>query len=309
MLLETITGNLRDAYQQLQPGTMLHVDQLMNERRTHADGQVRQELCNQWFYTADGEVYFLDGAGKTPTLAITREAHNPVLQHIDDAFEQLTQNHNYRLSQTDAGKAVSALDTVLIALPKLRLYKHDSEFSYLVIGTTPRKYGKLNEEERKFAERVYGQEDDFVQNMKMLDKAKIDETRIFVLNPDYVLKQAAEGAVGRASWLSLFYYNSNFNAIDRYIYNRNSVRGVRKKTDNDQFSTQKSDNSSDFLRREFIAEGDAPKNQGPYRTAAPNVFKGYYDAILADQERAVKAMDDKTAAGLLEMVSNYYKTR
>ena len=33
MTLETITGNLRDAYRQLQPGTMLHADELMNERR------------------------------------------------------------------------------------------------------------------------------------------------------------------------------------------------------------------------------------------------------------------------------------
>ena len=37
MSLETITGNLRDAYKQLQPGTMLHVDQLMNERMTDSD--------------------------------------------------------------------------------------------------------------------------------------------------------------------------------------------------------------------------------------------------------------------------------
>ncbi|MBS3121014.1 hypothetical protein J4420_04825 [Candidatus Woesearchaeota archaeon] len=45
MSLESITKNLRDGYKQLQPGTMLHVDELMNERQTNA------ELRTQWFYT------------------------------------------------------------------------------------------------------------------------------------------------------------------------------------------------------------------------------------------------------------------
>src|SRR3989344_8260055 len=114
MSLETITGNLRDAYKQLQPGTMLHVDQLMNERRTNTD------LRNQGFYTADGEVYYLDGAGN-PTLAMTREAHNPVLQHIDDAFDQLTKNQNYRPSQEEVQQALAAPETSLITLSRLRL--------------------------------------------------------------------------------------------------------------------------------------------------------------------------------------------
>src|SRR3989344_8852243 len=96
MSLETITGNLRDAYRQLQPGTMLHVDELMNERRTHADEQVCKELRKQWFFTADGEIYFWDGVSKTSTLAITREAHNPVLQNLDVAFELSTKYGIYR---------------------------------------------------------------------------------------------------------------------------------------------------------------------------------------------------------------------
>ena len=150
MSLETITGNLRDAYKQLQPGTMLHVDELMNERRTNAD------LRNQWFYTADGEVYFLGTAGN-PTLAMTREAHNPVLLNIDDAFEQLTKNHNYRPSQADVQQALTAPETELITLLKLRLSGDDDEWRHLEIGTTPSKYNRLNDEERKFAERVFAQ--------------------------------------------------------------------------------------------------------------------------------------------------------
>ncbi len=223
MTLENVVGHLKEGYKQLQPGTMLHVDQLMNERRSNAD------LCNQWFYTADGEVYLLDGALKTPALAITREAHNPILQNIDDAFEQLAKKQNYHPSQTDIQQALVAPETVLIALPNLRLRGNEAEWRYLAINTTPAKYGKLNDEERKLAERVYGQGDDFAQNMKMLKEAKIGETKIYVLNPDYVRQHAEEGTVARASWLYNFYNYSSFDASDRDFNNLNRVRGVRRK--------------------------------------------------------------------------------
>ena len=223
MELETITGNLRDAYQKLQPGTILHVDQLIN--KLHANGELR----NQCFYPADGEIYFLDGAG-TPTLAMTREAHNPVLNNIDYAFEQLKKKKNYRLRRADVQQALAAPDTVLIALQKLRLLKYpDSEIGYLALETAPAKYNKLNEEERKFAERVYGQRDDFVQNMRMLEDADINETRIWVLNPDYVRKHAAEGMIARASWLLSFDHISQFNAGVRSFVDHFRVRGVRKR--------------------------------------------------------------------------------
>ncbi len=238
MTLENFVGNLKDVYKQLQPGTMLCVDELMNERRTN------EELRDQWFYSADGGVYFLDGVRKTPTLAITREAHNPVLQHIDDAFDQLVNNHNYRPSQADVQKALTAPDTVLIALPNLRLIGDNAEWQYLEIGTTPTKYAKLNEEERKFAKRVYGRGNDFAKNMKMLKEAKINKTNLFVLNPDYVRKHAEEGAVARASWLDNFNDNSNFGANERDIDDHSRVRGVR---------------------REVVAAGDAKKISTAYR--------------------------------------------
>ena len=284
MSLETITGNLRDGYKQLEAGTMLHVDEFMNERRDN------HELRSQWFYTADGEMYFLDGVKKTPNLAMTREAHNPVLKNIDSAFYQLTQEHNYHVLQPDFEQALAVIDTVLIALPTLRLSKHDAEFSYLPIATTPSKYNKLNKEERKFAERVYGQGDDFTKNMKMLkEEGKISETRIWVLNPDYVQKHAAEGAIARASWLDLFDGSSHFNAYGRSINLHVRVRGVRRGSE--------------------ASEGCGARNLGPYRTPAPNGFKTHYDALLADSEGAVKALDDKTAAGLSRLLSSYLSTR
>lgn len=228
MTLETITGNLRDAYKQLQPGTMLHVDQLMNERRLNPLTETGEDLREQGFYTADGEIYFLDGRNKTPTLAITRETHNPVLQHIDDASEQLVNNHNYLVSQSAVEQALAAPDREIIVLPNLRLSGDGAEWRYLEISTSPSKYAKLNDTERRFAERVFGQGDDFPANMEMLKKAKISETKIYVLNPDYVRKHASESAVARASWLGNFGDNSSFSADDRSINNHNRVRGVRR---------------------------------------------------------------------------------
>ena len=76
---------------------------------------------------------------------------------------------------------------------------------------------------------MYGSGNDFTANMKMLKDAGIGETRIFVLNPDFVRREAAEGPLGRASWLYDFDDLSNFDAYDRDFDDDYRVRGVRKK--------------------------------------------------------------------------------
>ena len=184
MNLETIAGDLR-TYAKLQPGTMLHVDELMKERRSNP------ELCDQSFYTADGELYFLQGKKKTPTLAITREKDNLVLRHLDDAFTQLTTTGNYRPNVQEVQQSIDAPETVLIDLTKLRLQGNDAEWRYLGISTT--EYDKLRPEERTLAERVYGQGDEFGASLAMLHEAGIKETRVYVLNPVYVQKEAEQG--------------------------------------------------------------------------------------------------------------------
>ena len=192
--VENITGDLRE-YKQLVPGTFKHVDQLMKERQTD------ESLRSQWFYTADGELYFLKD--KKPMLAITRESDNLVLRHIDDAFTQLTKIGNYLVDKTEAQASIESKNTVLIDLSKLRLSDGDSEYKCLVIDT--KNYAKkLNSEEKRLAKRVYGSGKDLAANMKMLNDAGISETRIYVLNPEYIQKKAQNGPLGRASWLDYF---------------------------------------------------------------------------------------------------------
>ncbi len=264
MTLDTfvnISGNLRDAYKSAVPGTLRHVDQLMNERRTNPltlDGDLR----TQWFYTADGEIYSMDG--KTPTLAITREANNLVLRHIDDAFTQLTTTGNYRPDVQEVQAAIHSADTLVVDLTTLKLQGKEDEYRYMPVSTS--KYDRLTSEQRALAERVYGQGADFVANMQMLKDAKIDETRIFVLSPDYVREHAGRVPLARASWLLNFYGNdSGFLADVRYVNDDFRVRGVR---------------------RESVAAGDAPeKSEVP--VAPSDVKLATFDDVRAYATRFV----------------------
>ena len=195
----TINGNLLDAYQHCVPGTMLCVDQLMTERRTNPD------LRDLWFYTADGAVYSVD-KGK-PTLRITREAVNPVLKNIEAAFTQLTKKHNYRVTPADFMAVQTAPDTVTIDLSALRLSGNEKEWQYLTLDTKKGRQ-KLNEEESKLATRCGY----IPENLQMLAEARIYETRIYILSPDYVQEEAQDAPLGRASWLGDFGDDSNFSA-------------------------------------------------------------------------------------------------
>lgn len=230
-----ITGNLRTVYEQLQPGTMLHVDQLMNERRTNPIFEAGWDLCEQIFHTADGQVYFLDDFYKTiyrtPTLAITREVQNPVLQNINDAFDQLINNCNYCVLQRDFDHVLASPDTVLISLPQLRLSVDTLGLrGRLIIRTedgfikTKGGYQAPNKEEQK----VKGRFGYTSENLKMLrdSRYKIKETGIFFLTPDYVCKHAKKDPIARASSLCSFEGDSDFDADYYGVIGHDSARGV-----------------------------------------------------------------------------------
>ena len=223
--LVTISGNLRDAYRQIQPGTMLHADELMNARRTSTDIQ------QSGFYTADGIIYFRDG--NTPKIAITREEDNLVLRHIDEAFAQLTATRKYLPGPREAQTAIHATRTEIFDLTKLSLkdfYKQDikREYGSLEISTT--EYGSLNPEQRRLAERVYGRGNDFIANMAMLKQEFIHGIIVYVLNPKSVWKEARESPIGQASWLCNYSINSNFETRGRFVNPINSIRGVPRET-------------------------------------------------------------------------------
>ena len=275
MSIETIVGNLCDAYKEVEAGSMLHSDALQAARVKDAS------LRSLSFYTADGEIYSL--VNGVPHLAMTRERDNLVLRHLDDAVEQLRGTGNYRPSAEDVSSALAAKDTVHIDLTQLRLQGNDTEWRYLPISTQD--YSSLNPEEKKLAERVHGSGDAFLATMKMLVDAGITETKIYVLNPEYVQVHATKGAIGRASWLSYINNYSSFIADNRSIDYSRRLRGVRRRAS----------------ESELVAPGG--------RVAQDVDYFPLYQTILAHPEQAREALNDETASGLLTIVSSYYTNR
>lgn len=233
MALENVTENLL-AYKELEPGTFQHVDQLTTERRTD------HGLRSQWFYTADGELYTVQN--KVHLWAITREPQNLVLQNIDEAYRQLTGQGNYFSDAKAALVSLEHADTIVVDLKGLKLVKDNDQYGHFVVD--PKKVKKLNSEQRRAAQRIYGpDEDKFGLNMEMFAKAG-KTPYVFVPMPDYVqstLRTNDKKFLGRASWLSDFNGSSNFNANVRNVNNHSALRGVRH----------------------MIAEGDAPEDKVP----------------------------------------------
>ena len=322
--LVNIRGDLREAYNKAVAGTVLHADQLMDERRTRPVTPERDDLRDQSFYTADGHGYFSTSDGDIE-WAITREADNLVLRHLNDAvnssYDQLVNTvvntGNYRPDNTEAQAAKNADGTVVVKMNQLRLSGTEKEWRYLQIRTkdgfiqTEDGYQVPNAEEQKAMTRLGYTP----QNLHMLKEAGKTETKIYILNPTYVHKKITadrtSDSLWRASWLNIFISSSNFDASDRIININDCVRGVRKKSSNDLISAQESDTSSDSLRRE-VAAGDAAKiGKVPRAPVAPSEITPTccYDFLLSDEERAIAALNDTRVAGLSRILAGYRATR
>ena len=92
--LTTITGDLRDTCGQFRPGSIRHVDELTDERRTNPIDADGTDLRRVWLHTADGHLYSVRNG--VPTLSMTRRNVNPLFNRIDDAVEQLTATGNFQ---------------------------------------------------------------------------------------------------------------------------------------------------------------------------------------------------------------------
>lgn len=234
--IATVRGTLKQCFEQVDPTTILHSDEIQEKRL--ADKEFRK--LGSW--TADFPLYTTI-EGKEAVLYIARRDNNLVLQNLDNAVEQILKTRNYKISSEDAQKVIAAESTLKIPLSMLRLERHDDEWSYFTINTS--KYEKLNAVEEKFAERVHGSGEQFGKVMEMLAGSNIKETRIYTLNPNYVKNNAKENPIARVCWLSVFDYDSFFSADYRNVdYSNGALRGVR--------------------REKVVAEGDARENADPF---------------------------------------------
>lgn len=253
--LETIPGNLL-AYKQLEPDSMLQGYEITNERRTCTDEKLRKELRGSSFFTADGKLYTV--RKKEMLWGITKLPQNLVLRNIDEAYRQLEQTGNYFPLEEEAKESFEHADTVVIDLKGLELVKDNDEYGHLVIN--PQNPQNLNSQQKKAVMRLFGpDEDSFGLNMEMLAEAG-KSPWVFALMPDYVqrtLKASDKQYLGRSSWLGSFYDESNFSAVDRYVYGHDRVRGASEAFH--QESHERSDLTNQ--REEELPAGRAPENE------------------------------------------------
>ncbi len=213
--LEDIIGELCAALKESYIGTVSHSYEIMKERIKN------NELRERWYFTADFPMYTVEN--DKVILYFAKREHNLIFRHIDDAVKQIKETRDYTPSldeMNEIKESVKIGETIKIDLSELNLQKHtDDELCYFEISTASKSenesnnYDSLNKTQRKFAEMVYGKGEDFKEVMKMLKDNKMEKTRIYVLNPEYVKKKAKNGnAISRASWVNRFLMNSNFDA-------------------------------------------------------------------------------------------------
>lgn len=201
--------------------------ELMNERRSDST------LRDKTFWTANFALYRVENG--EAILYFGGRENNPIFNNIEEAAAQFRKELMYIPKKRDVKAIVNSNAVLRVSLSDLGLTVVDWESAYLEISTMY--YDRtLNQTGRAFAERIYGQGDDFVENMRMLARNRIPITRVHVFNPEYVKNNVKKKLfirtvppIARVCRLSTFSDNSDFYADVWYVYNSNlSLRGIPK---------------------------------------------------------------------------------
>ena len=295
--LVSIPAPIDEAVPQLEPGTWQIARQITKERLTNPS------VRNVRFYTADGPVYHTL-ENDNPRLIMTPEEFSPVAKDVGEACRQLRATGNYAVPGdqfAQARQAVSEGKAIEVILENLGLQRHDAEFSFFDVPTTPTGYDRLTPDQRKLAEWAYGQGDDFAPAMNLVrtrgqnrPTSVVEAARIWVLNPAYVQSKTAEGgAIARASRLYGLDFDSGFDASDRGV--DNSIVHLRG------------------VRRIVAAGGGAPETLGVnfselFGSQATN-YGAMYDAMLNHGEDAIRALNERRAIGMREILGAYERLK
>ncbi|MFA6461474.1 MAG: hypothetical protein WCV90_04345 [Candidatus Woesearchaeota archaeon] len=203
--LENIEGDFRK-YGRIIPGTLRHVDELMQEgldvRDPWAEGY--DHGLRGSYIPADGFVYSLERG--MPTLRITRETANPLLKHIDTIRKMSVLSKDYAVSTDDFNAVKDASDTVTIDLTKIRFSDNHRKDGNVSLDIDPsRELSDYNSEEQKLLLRILGPtEADYEVNMARVRDAPSNPRNftLILLAPDYIKAKAKEGPIARPSWLN-----------------------------------------------------------------------------------------------------------
>jgi len=228
--LELIEGNYFEAIQAAIPET-IQTSAELQKARVECNARKDASLNNIAFYTANVSLYGIEN--KKPFLLFGgREAFlHLYAPHVEEVYRQLTAQHNYVLPSSDIAWALNegihsgALHRFDLA--ELIETKHDKEYGYFTMNTS--KVVRCTRAKRELAELIHGQGNDYFNTFKMFKEKGIFETKVWLLNPDYVSSAAGNNLVGRASRLYSFSGLSSFYAGYHDVGYRYSLRGVREK--------------------------------------------------------------------------------
>ena len=212
-----------------QDGTIQHADEITSQRRNQFLGQDTSQPENkfrpeQCFWTADFPLYHVEDDEVVLYLARGKDSLIFKKENLETAMKELKETHNYIPEKKEAETVIKQETTLKVRLSQLRLIKNQV-FSQLIFGTAH--YDKLNAAERALAERVYGQGQEFVENMEMLTRASRGKVFINVLNPGYVKAHAKKnGFLARGSALEGLAWGSGFWADEDFRDRDFWIRGV-----------------------------------------------------------------------------------
>lgn len=231
--LADIKGPLVETYLSLNPETIQQADEITSQRRRNP------RMQNHSYNTANVMLYQKNEDGSLTYKFGGRRPFNIVLgANVEEVQQQLVAKSNYRLTSQQL-QAIDDLDAedilemnpLELQLNKAVVSNQGADFCHFEIGTV-RLNQTLNNVQRAFAERVYGEGRAFDRAMEMIRGYQVDKekypilhrflpaergatTAITFLNPEYVRKYLNEGeTIARLCVLSDFFLSySSFSAV------------------------------------------------------------------------------------------------
>jgi len=195
--------------------------ELMNERR------IEPLLRERAFWTANFALYVVEKG--EPILYFGGMENNPILSNLEEATVLRAGGGSYAPKDTRA--IVKSATRVRLSDLDLKVITRRKA---LFEVPTAAYDDALNPAQRILAERIYGEGDDFAENMRMLDENGISFTIIYLINPEHV-RNRHNGLLRHTPpivvfcTLDKFRQNSYFHADIPYVhYPDHYVRGLIK---------------------------------------------------------------------------------
>lgn len=305
--------------------------------------------------TADGVMYFKE-PGEYLKLALTRGEHHPVLPHVAEASTRFPNNLPWHVSKEECQHILAAPGTEVFSLEEIRFNKfpdcvqiqrmkeymesrQDSpekmyewemvnQFHSLIwtIRTCPNVYGEFNNfngEERRLAERIFGQGDHLTETMELLKDQGIREVDVVINNPYKKMKwyqkkdgrdqlyqyndelRATYSYADVARMYCYYYYSNNsFSSSHRYQVSLEANGDFPCRDGNNLYQLRLSLlGQSPYEKKPFLFPGRlSPSFQEQQKIG---VLRGLYQRLLQEEGIATKALDKDVVQGLQQIIERW----